>query len=85
MPETSRSQSIVAELHLAFMWDCHNCGRENFVRAMVPTLSDAELAELRDEHGIQPWQSGDFTTAPGKVTCAHCAAEFVTDHKIDTE
>jgi hypothetical protein len=67
------------------MWDCHNCGRENFARAMVPTLSDAELEELRAEHGVQPWEAGKFTTAPGRVTCAYCGATFETDHRVGGE
>lgn len=82
MPDIHRPNSIITELHLAFMWDCHNCGRENFVRAMVPNLGDNELHELRDEHGIQPWEAGKFTTGPGKVTCAHCCAMFRTDHYV---
>ena len=82
MPDISRQENVV-ELHLAYMWDCHECGRENFARAMVPTLTEEELEELRDEHGVQPWETGKFTTGPGQVTCAHCQAVFQTDHLVE--
>lgn len=84
MPDIRRQDAVV-ELHLAYMWDCNSCGCENFVRAMVPSLSDEEIEELRDEHGVQPWETGKFTTAPSSVKCSHCGAEFETDHSVDGE
>jgi hypothetical protein len=62
------------------MWDCNTCGRENFCRSMVPELGDEELAELQDEHGVNPWEAGKFSTAPGTVTCEYCGETFTTDH-----
>ena len=84
MPDIKRNEAIV-ELHLAYMWDCHSCGRENFARSMVPSLSEDELEELREEHGVQPWETGEFSTAPGTVKCAFCGEEFATDHRVESD
>lgn len=33
-----------AELHAAWAWDCDQCGRENFVRAIEGNIDEAALA-----------------------------------------
>ncbi len=38
-----------AELHSAFVWDCHECGRENFERAIEGGMEDAVI-EAAEEH-----------------------------------
>lgn len=40
------------ELHTALMFECHECGRENFVRLAHPALDDEEIEEICDEKGI---------------------------------
>jgi len=37
------------ELHGAFSWDCDNCGRENFVRAIGGNLDEAAMKEMLGE------------------------------------
>lgn len=64
----------------AYAWDCEECGRENFARGIVREFSEDELQELREEHGIQPWESGDFMSMPESVKCGHCGAAFKTAH-----
>jgi len=46
-------------------------------------MSADELAELRDEHGVQPWEEGDFVMMPEAVHCPHCGREFATVHMKD--
>jgi hypothetical protein len=67
------------ELHPAFVWDCDDCGRENFERSIVGDFDEETLQQMRDEHGIQPWEAGDLHTAPTVVTCRHCGSVFGTD------
>jgi len=66
------------ELHPAFVWDCPECGTEHFERAVVPEMSDEERRELQDEHGVQPWDEGDFLMMPMKVACPRCGRAFDT-------
>ena len=65
-----KSQEV--ELHPAFVWDCPSCGREQFERSVVAELSPDELEELREQHGIQPWEAGRFHTKPTTVNCRSC-------------
>jgi hypothetical protein len=73
------------ELHGAYVWDCDACGRENFTRGLAPCLSDDEAQELREEHGIEPHETGNWTLRPESVTCAHCGSEFEVDLPEETE
>lgn len=67
---------MLVELRPAYEWTCEDCGRDNFVRAVVPSLSPEEIEEIREDHGIDDWQPGDWYTRPDSVTCEHCGAEF---------
>lgn len=71
------------ELRPAYCWDCPDCGRENFVRGLVPELSSEDLEEMRNEHGIEPWDAGDFVAMPEIVKCIHCHIQFETEHFND--
>ncbi|MCA9121934.1 MAG: hypothetical protein H6822_26650 [Planctomycetaceae bacterium] len=73
----------MVELRPAFSWDCPECGVENFCRGIVPEFSEEDAAELRDEHGINAWESGDFVMQPETVACAKCAVEFRSLHYKD--
>ena len=64
------------ELHPAYFWDCPECGRENFVRGISPEFTDEDLQVLKAEHGVQPWETGDFVMMPTNVECGECHAEF---------
>lgn len=74
-----------ASLSLAYVWDCDDCGRENFVRSIVAEFSPEEMQELRDEHGVQPWEEGAFVTCPDTVKCGFCGAEFETERNVEDE
>lgn len=62
------------ELHLAYAWDCDECGRENFERAIIAEFSPEEWDEMRAE-GIDP-RTGNWVTNPDEVTCRACGAVF---------
>ncbi|RIK84349.1 MAG: hypothetical protein DCC68_01320 [Planctomycetota bacterium] len=70
-------------LRPAYAWDCEECGRENFSRSLIPEFSEEDLQELRDEHGVQPWETGAFVSMPESVKCPHCGAVFGTRHLKD--
>jgi uncharacterized Zn finger protein len=61
-----------AELRVAYLFDCDECGTENVVRA-VPSESDevANLAGGEDEEG-------EWVTMPTRVRCRQCGAMFRT-------
>ena len=66
------------ELIPAFLWDCPECGKENFERTVVAELSQEELIELKFEHGVEPNSEGNFLTSPTSVDCRHCGTSFNT-------
>lgn len=71
----------MVEVHTAWVWDCDECGRENFERAQTLEADEQEIAEMRDEYGVQPWETGDFVAWPESVTCAHCNETFDVDKR----
>lgn len=66
------------ELIPAFSWTCPECGRDHFERSIVAEFSEEEMQELRDEHGVQPWEAGEFCTQPASVRCPDCNLSFQT-------
>ncbi len=75
----------LVETRPAFAWDCPNCGAENFARAVVCELSEEEMRELRDEHGVQPWETGNFLVKPESVSCHSCKESFLTSNYEDSQ
>lgn len=71
------------ELHPASVWDCEECGRENFCRMVKPELTEEDLQELREDHGLHVCDTGLFLMAPDKVKCAYCFFEFETTEDRD--
>ena len=72
------NMSDAVEMRLAFEWTCPDCGTDQFERSMMPDMGDDELAELKDEHGIEPFDIGEFQMQPTKVTCERCSRTFPT-------
>lgn len=66
------------ELVPAFLWTCPECGVDKFERAIVVELSAEEMDELRQDHGVQPWETGNFLNSPKNVTCDMCKQTFAT-------
>lgn len=69
------------ELHPAHVWDCDECGRQNFCRAVVLELNEQDREALITRYGgdEEDWQTGDIVCAPDDVTCQHCGATFAVD------
>ena len=72
------TEKPIVELRPAFAWDCPQCGVELFERGLVPEMADEDLHELREDHGVQPWDLGDFVEMPSRVQCPECGESFVT-------
>jgi uncharacterized Zn finger protein len=66
------------ELHPAFVYDCDECGRENFVRSIVGEFDEETLDEMREDHGITEYEAGDWHSAPRTVKCQFCGSVFAT-------
>lgn len=68
------------ELHQAFTWDCPECGRENFTRAVMADLPreehDAHVRKLLQLEPGDEVPQGALLMAPEQVTCAHCRETF---------
>jgi DNA-directed RNA polymerase subunit RPC12/RpoP len=67
-------------LRPAYSWDCPDCGREIFIRGIVPEMSLEDEKNFRDEHGVELWEEGDFVLMPQEVTCPYCNAHFQCVH-----
>lgn len=67
------------ELHPAFMWDCPECGVENFERSI--SVSNEQLGEILIQMGVEDSPGIDYSTVhwcPMKVICDECHREFAT-------
>jgi hypothetical protein len=69
------------ELHPAHVWDCDECGRENFCRGVVMEISEQDREAMIARYGgkEEDWQTGNIISAPDEVTCAHCGQTFVVE------
>lgn len=73
------------EMRPAYEWTCPECGRDYFERGIVPEMSEEDLAELREEHGLEPWEVGVFMLMPEHVECSECNCKFETERMSDGE
>ena len=81
MPVQVQSMTTTTELHLAYVWDCDTCGRENFERAIVYEPSPEDREDAKDAG--EEFASGHWMTRPENVECKHCGAKF--EAKDDNE
>lgn len=68
------------ELHAAYVWDCDDCGRENFTRGCTPNLSDEEVQEIREELNLDDGHFGNFVLMPDTVECKFCKTKFIATY-----
>lgn len=78
------------ELGSAWMWDCPECGIENFQRAITTFLdsSDEDDAEaIAALYGETPPDGvlAKCVSHPNRVVCKHCKREFRPFHENPTE
>ncbi len=64
------------ELRPAYAWDCPNCGREVFCRAMVLEMADEDQRQIREDFFGDPDDKGFFMSVPKKVKCGWCNTEY---------
>lgn len=67
----------MVELHIAYMWTCEECGRDNFERGITRELNDEERQEV-EPMGIAIEAESLWTMAPDAVTCKYCQTQFGT-------
>jgi len=72
------------ELRPAYAWDCDHCGRENFLRGVVPEMSPEEEQALKEEMGIESYDEGKIMLMPQIVQCPHCNSQFQTKHYFES-
>ncbi len=78
-------------LHQAFMWDCPECGTENWQRAIVLEPEDADRRGLIPEdadqlqlEALEELAEGYWVTSPTSVICSECKNRFkVARHDED--
>ena len=69
------------ELRPAFIFTCHDCGRESFVHATAVIFHSNEEREVAMEQlglGFNELE-GAIAGVPESVECSHCGAIFSTD------
>jgi hypothetical protein len=80
------------EVRHAWEWTCEDCGRNNFVSAVVAEMAPEDRFQFAKDNGIidefaneapDDIMDGDFMTFPTEVECEHCGAEFETEHDGD--
>ncbi len=76
----SGMEDMVARLHHAFRWDCDNCGRENFERAIS---MEKEYIESKIKEEVD--QEGDYVLYPALVFCTHCSAQYLASFQDLTD
>ena len=80
----------MVELRPAYEWTCDNCGRNNFVSAIVADFDEADRLQVAIDLGLlDPLETeipedltGDFVTYPLEVTCQHCGSEYEVDNEF---
>lgn len=74
------------ELRPAYVWDCDECGTENFARALILSLGSCgpseELREMLEEKDIDI-NKVSTELMPEQVTCKHCKKIYSTVHMFE--
>lgn len=74
------------ELRSAFAWTCDECGIDNYHDGIVYEFDPETEREMKDEHGVEIWEEGEFITIPDEVECKFCGEVFETyDYRADDE
>jgi len=73
------------ELHPAYLFDCTECGRETFLRAVVADLDEQDRLALVVRYGMPEHEAaaGGWMTRPDEVTCKHCGSQYTAIDRGD--
>ena len=66
----------IVDVHPAWVWDCPECGIENFARSVVSGMTAEEEEIMRETHDLDDSETGFWQTAPLTVECFDCETEF---------
>ena len=68
----------VAELHPAAVWDCDECGVENYVRQIKHDMSGDDREWVKEKFGFTEFelQEKEFYQMPLVITCRQCGTQF---------
>lgn len=64
------------ELRMAFAFTCEECGRDSFVRGIVPESLEGQIPEDVD---LGDFDGGEWVMRPERVTCGHCGLMFAVE------
>lgn len=64
------------KLEQAWVCRCPNCNDVIIQLPVAAELSEEEERELRQEFGIETYETGDFLAKPETVFCEYCETEF---------
>jgi hypothetical protein len=80
---TKRKKPVI-ELHNGFFWDCEECGKENFVRAVGIPLLPGDREYLKELYKVnkKDEEKTMFLQAPTNVVCEYCKENY--DCKIQS-
>ena len=63
------------EIHSAYCFDCDECGRENFFRAVNREIENLEVSEETQQLKDDGWEVSAMFL-PESVQCVFCKSEF---------
>ena len=63
----------------AYIWDCPNCGRENFQRSITTLMTEEDHIKM----GLDMDEGGYWTTNPSSVVCRWCNKNYKTRHVVE--
>ena len=64
------------EIRPAYAWDCLQCGREVFTRAVVVEMNPEDEREMREEIFGDQEDPGCLVNIPEEVHCPYCGERF---------
>jgi len=79
----------MVQIRPAYEWTCDNCGRNNFVSAIVADFDESDRLQVAIDLGLlDPFETevpeeltGDFVTYPYEVECSHCGSEYEVEYE----
>lgn len=77
-----------AEMSPALVWDCEECGRENFQRCIIKDADPEEREGICDDLGLDPESehvSVRVAHEPRTVTCRYCDTTYLAKNSWSLE